>query len=309
MSDIGKGHSRWVPKRRCHLTCHGARAALGAALCTTLLVHAVEKRPLPNYDGRAKQPTPEQVAWWFPRLLLSPAYFVSEFVIRRPLGYAITAAERAELPGALYDFFAFGPDHKAGIVPVAFVDFGFNPSVGVYSFWDDAGFRGNDLRLSGSTWGSDWLAGTFTDRIRYGAHRSLTLTASAIRRPDYAFYGIGPAPKESERSRYGADKADIRVISRTYFWGASSVESTLGYRAMTFYRGHYENEPSVTDRVRDQSLPLPPGFDSGYRAVFSALQLAVDSRPRTGASKSGARVEVQSEQGSDFRGTSASGWL
>ena len=45
----------------------------------------------------------------------------------------LTAAEKAELPTALYDFFAFGPDHKAGIVPIALLEFGFKPSVGLVS--------------------------------------------------------------------------------------------------------------------------------------------------------------------------------
>ena len=44
--------------------------------------------------------------------------------------------EKAEVPAALYDFFAFGPDHKAGFVPIAFVDFGFYPSVGVYAVFE-----------------------------------------------------------------------------------------------------------------------------------------------------------------------------
>jgi hypothetical protein len=52
-----------------------------------------KKRELPDYDGRGGAPrTPGQKALWVPRILLSPLYFVSEFVIRRPLGAAITAA-------------------------------------------------------------------------------------------------------------------------------------------------------------------------------------------------------------------------
>src|SRR5689334_3306490 len=40
-----------------------------------------EKRALPNYDGRGpSRTTPGQKALWVPRLLLSPLYFVSEFV-------------------------------------------------------------------------------------------------------------------------------------------------------------------------------------------------------------------------------------
>src|SRR3954470_396562 len=108
-----------------------AAACLLAAALGSSWARAAEpqKRALPDYDGRGgPRQTPGQKALWVPRILLSPAYFVSEFLIRRPLGVAITAAERAQLPKALYDFFAFGPDHKAGIVPIGFIDFGFKPS-------------------------------------------------------------------------------------------------------------------------------------------------------------------------------------
>ncbi|HTA89122.1 MAG TPA: hypothetical protein VK745_06090, partial [Polyangiaceae bacterium] len=122
------------------------------------------KRSLPNYDGRKPEPTSfGDIALWIPRVLLSPFYLVAEFGLREPLGLAIPAAERAGVPQTLYDFFLFGPDHRAGFIPIAFVDFGFRPSVGVYAFWDDAFARGQDLRVHGSTSGSDWLAGTLTD--------------------------------------------------------------------------------------------------------------------------------------------------
>ena len=110
------------------MSCRAAfrRALAGILLASATLssghAHAAgpAKRPLPDYDGRgAGRTTPGQKALWVPRLVLSPLYFVSEYVVRRPLGAAITAAEKAELPTALYDFFAFGPDHKAGIVPIA----------------------------------------------------------------------------------------------------------------------------------------------------------------------------------------------
>ncbi len=196
------------------------------------------KRALPDYDGRGgPRQTPGQKALWVPRVLLSPLYFVSEFVIRRPLGAAITAAEKAELPSALYDFFAFGPDHKAGIVPIAFVDFGFLPGVGLYGFWDDAGIKGHDLRLRGSTWGPKWLSGTATDRIRFSERFDLTLTSTATRRPDYAFYGIGPDTRGTSLMRYTGKLVDAHAATRLSFAGSSFLETSFGYRGASFGPG------------------------------------------------------------------------
>lgn len=282
-----------------------ALVLLGAAS----IAAAAEKRRLPQYRGRAPATKLADTALWVPRVALFPAYVVSEYVIRRPLGFAITEAERAELPAALYDFFAFGPDHKAGIVPVAFVDFGFNPSIGLYSFWDDVGFNGHDLRLSGSTWGEHWLSGTLTERFRFSDSRSLTLTGSLLRRPDFAFYGIGPDTREAALSRYSADKAEARAVFRGYYWRASSVETTFGYRGMRFGPGHYDEDPSIEVASRSGAFALPFGYDAGYRAVFSGLRCALDTRHLKGGTESGLRVEVESEQAAITSSDLPSGWL
>jgi hypothetical protein len=67
-----------------------------------------EKRPLPDYDGRGPRGTTAgEAALWVPRAVLSPVYFTTEWLIRRPLGATISAAERANLPNTLYNFFTF----------------------------------------------------------------------------------------------------------------------------------------------------------------------------------------------------------
>src|SRR3974390_3009130 len=97
------------------------------------------KREIPDYDGRSHEPTTAgDVALWVPRVLLSPVYFTHEYLFRRPMATVMPVAERADVPRKIYDFFTFGPEHKAGIVPVAFVEFAVNPSIGIYGFWDDA---------------------------------------------------------------------------------------------------------------------------------------------------------------------------
>ncbi len=267
-----------------------------------------EKRASPDYDGRDKPTSPGRKALWVPRLLLSPLYFVSEFVVRRPLGAAITAAERAELPRALYDFFAFGPNNSAGIVPVAFIDFGFEPSVGLYAFWDDVGFKGHDLRLHGSTWGKDWLSGSVTERFHLPGEVDLTLNATATKRPDYAFYGLGPDTRESALVRYAADTIDTRFESRVVFAGSSLLETATGYRAARFGHSDYPKAPSLDDQVAAGAMPEPPGFRDGFQAAFAALRLALDSRGKS-TSESGGRLQLTAEQGADFEHAPASGWV
>jgi hypothetical protein len=239
--------------------------------------------------------------------LLSPLYFVSEFLLRRPLGWAVSAAEKAKLPTALYDFFAFAPGHKGGIVPIAFIDFGFEPSVGLYAFWDDAGFEGHQLRLHGSTWGRDWLSGTATERFVIKERLELTLTSTATRRPDFAFYGIGPDTPETALVRYSADLLDARFESRLNF-GSSFLETAAGYRGASFGHSSYEPAHSLEVAVAQGKLAEPPGFRDGFRAPFAQTRLVLDSRHKSG-SQTGARLELAAEQGADLKNTPASGWL
>lgn len=298
------------------------RRGLASLLLTAVLATASaraepEKRQPPDYDGRGgPRQTPGQKALWIPRIVLSPLYFVSEFLLRRPLGFAITAAEKAELPSALYDFFAFGPDHKAGIVPIGFVDFGFRPSVGLYGFWDDAGFKGHQLRLHGTTGGAGWISGTATERFVFSERFDLSLTGTLTRRPDYAFYGIGPDTREDDLMRYSADSATAHLETRLSFWGSSVLEAAAGYRGVAYGHSNYDSlhrgkpnyQPSVDDEVAAGRVPAPPGFETGYRAVFGRTRLVLDSRPKSG-SLSGGRLDLSAEQGVDVKNSPGSHWL
>ncbi|MDP9149561.1 MAG: outer membrane protein assembly factor, partial [Myxococcota bacterium] len=287
----------------------GAFLALALALLRTSAAD-VPKRPLPDYDGRGLPPTPPgRALLWIPRVLLSPLYFTSEFLIRRPLGAFMTFAERKRLPRVLYDFFAFGPDHKAGFAPLVFVDFGFNPSVGVYAFWDGAFFDGNELRFHGSTWGADWLAGNLIERIRLGSASSLALSFTAVRRPDHAYWGTGPSSRERDLSRYGEDRLDGRALFDLTLGGASGVQAAVGVRSLDFRHGHYGHDPGVDQQVAAGVLPVPDGFDRGYTAETNVLRVFVDTRPSRAPKGSGLRLDLEAEQGNDLRPPAASGWL
>ena len=54
-------------------------------------------RPLPDYEGRPPPaPSAGDVALWIPRVIFSPVYFVSEFLIRRPIGALIRGGRSRE---------------------------------------------------------------------------------------------------------------------------------------------------------------------------------------------------------------------
>jgi hypothetical protein len=268
------------------------------------------KRAVPDYDGRGVAPTtPGDVALWIPRIVFSPLYLTSEYIIRRPLGALVTAAERSHLPTVLYNFFTFGPDHKAGFAPIALLDFGFNPSVGVYAFWDDAFVKGNDLHAHGSTWGADWLAGSLTDRIHFHGKDTVSLNLTAVRRPDLAYFGTGPRSLQSSLSRFGEDRVEGGAALDVRLWRASRVETAIGVRAVSLYDGHYGSDLNIEQRAASGAFPLPDGFDRGYTAEYNRVVLALDSRRPRPAPGSGVRLELAAEQGNDVRPAPGSGWI
>jgi len=265
---------------------------------------------MPDYDGRGSPPTTAgEVALWVPRVLLAPLYLPTEYLIRRPLGAAITAAERADLPNILYDFFAFGPDHKAGIVPVAFLDFGLYPSVGIYAFWDDAFFKGDNLRLHASIWSEDWLAASLVQRIVFHDKDSVQLKLLGVRRPDHVFFGIGPTTLQSDASRYGEDKLDGEVLFDAPIWRGSKIDVGAGVRSATFRNGHYGSDPGILQSVATGVFPLPDGFADGYTAEYNDILAALDTRRPYPEEGSGVRIEAQAEQGNDFRRSPGAEWI
>ncbi|HEY2512604.1 MAG TPA: hypothetical protein VGI39_17170 [Polyangiaceae bacterium] len=268
------------------------------------------RRSAPDYADR-DPPPPDvgEVLLWVPRIVFSPVYFFTEYVIRRPVGAVLIEAERSNLPAALYDFFAFGPDHKAGLAPVAFVDFGVNPSLGVYAFWDDAFFKGDDLRAHAVGWPDEWFGASAVQRIRFGGNKAFALRVAGIRRPDYPFFGLGSRTVEASRSRYGEDTVDGSATFSVSPWRASKIEAGIGVRYASFYDGSYGHDPGILEMARTGAFALPDGLAQGYTAEINQVAAALDSRRPFPESGTGFRLEAEVVQGNGFGPGRQGGWL
>lgn len=267
------------------------------------------KRAVPDYDGRGDEPTTAgDVLLWVPRILLSPLYLVSEYVIRRPLGWLITTAEQKQWPSAIANFFTFGPEKTAGVVPTFFLDLGFRPSVGFYAFWDDLLGKGNHLRMHFSTFGKDWLQGAIADKIPVGKDSYFDLRFEGIHRPDQVFHGLGPRSLQADRVRYGIDKLQARPVFETFWWKGSRVSIESGIRYVDFRDDACCDDASLEVRIAEGQHTAPPGYRTGYTAVFERAELTVDTRDPRPASQTGMRLELEIEQASNVR-RSTDNWL
>ena len=267
------------------------------------------KRAVPDYDGRGGEPTTAgDVALWVPRVLVAPVYFLTEYVIRRPLGWLISTAEKNQWPTAVRDFFVFGPEKKAGIVPTFFLDLGFRPSVGIFAFWDDLLGPGNHLRLHFSTFGPDWLQGAVADKIPLGKDATLDLRLEGIHRPDQVFHGLGPNSRHANRSRYGIDRLQARPVFESTWWKGSRITVEGGVRYVSFRDDACCTDPSVQERIEAGTLKAPPGYARGYTAAYQRAEFTIDTRDPRPASQTGLRLELEGELGSNVR-RSADNWF
>jgi len=256
---------------------------LAAILLTGSPAVAGEKRPVPHYDGRPD--AGGDGAIWIPRVLLAPLWLVYEFLVRIPIGAAVTAIEESATTQRAVHVLTFGSEKNAGIAPTFLLDRGMLPAIGGYFWWDDALVDGNHLRIHAATWGEPLVLATVSDRYDLDDRSSVSLTASFTRRRDNLYYGIGPETPDSARTRYRSRVIDV----------AASFERELG-------RGVHLGTKAG---VRDTSFVERA---AGYTIAYQHADLAFDTRS-LGLRGAGVRASASGDSAFDSSNTPRSSWL
>jgi hypothetical protein len=241
-----------------------------------------DRRPLPDYEGREHHTSVGQALLWVPRVVLFPAYLVSEYVLRRPIGWLVSTAEQEHWPTLIINFFTFG-DRQGGIVPTWYIDYGLRPSFGVYAFWNDFLVANNDLRFRAAYGGDDLFNVRLTDRFPL-AGGTFGVTGLYDARPDNVFYGVG-ADTVDERARYYRRQTRAFAAYDLPWVRSSHFRFGLGVREVDLNGDrHCCDDPSVNEQVQAGAFPLPPGMNQVYDVVDQAAELVLDSRwPRSPA--------------------------
>ena len=257
------------------------------------LVDGTSQRKPPDYRGQQPPPpTTGEVLIWGPRVILFPAYLVTEYVIRAPVGGLATVAEKDEWGTSLFNFFAFGPEHKGGIFPVFSFNAGFRPSVGAHFFWEDTFVTGNKVTADAAYGGSDWIRVGLGDRYQFSKNSSLAVEAHWQRRPDLLFYGIGSEVTDDFRSRYATDVVEGSV---TYSHVVRRVlRLDVGTR---LYRTVFRDytccgDPTIQQRVDAGTFAAPPGLGENTTAAEVSVEAVLDTRRPVG-NRSGVRAGVR----------------
>ncbi len=271
---------------------------------------APAKRTVPDYDGRGPKPTTAgDVAIWIPRILVSPIYLTSEYLIRRPLGGLITGVEHDRLAQRAVVLFTFGGKENIGLVPTFFVDFGVLPSVGLYFFADDVFTTHNHLRVHAGTWGPDWINVGVSDRYDVTKDSTASINASWSRRSDNPFFGLGPNSKQENESRYAATIFDVGPAYEMRLAPGITLKTAVGVRDTSFGEGSCCGDPSLQTRIRNGELTAPPRLADGYTIGYQRAELTLDTRARRPFSQSGVRLALDGQPAVDVSHRPGNSWL
>ncbi len=263
---------------------------------------------MPDYDGRDEPTTADDVLIWVPRILMSPLYLTSEFLIRRPLGALTSTVEENQVPEKLVDLFTFGSEGQTVIVPTALVDFGFSPNVGVYIRSKDIFFEDNTLAIHYAFGGYRWHTATFSDAYSpIGAPWEVELVGEFEWRPDGLYHGIGKnSPEAESRFTYWQREGELRYRWAGYL--SSHFELAGGLRSMDFDEETF-CDTSVAERIAAGQLnDVPPGF-GGYEALRFRMSGAFDTRPERPAPGTGIRLAGRSLYGEGLGDYAGNRWL
>jgi hypothetical protein len=175
--------------------------ALGATLAAYASTAHAQKRPVPDYDGRPDRTTAGEVALWVPRVILFPVYLVSDYVVRRPLGWALTTVEREWVGESHSSEYEVETGLGVGVLPTFRLETSFRPRVGLRLGLERLFVPRHALRAHLGFWGVRALSVGLLDRVTAG---KLTLDTRLgwERRPDDAFWGLGPESRDGDRGRF-----------------------------------------------------------------------------------------------------------
>ena len=262
------------------------------------------RRALPNYDGREDAPpTAGDVLLWIPRIVFYPVYFVTEYLVRRPLAWLVTNVEEYEIADKVVQFFTFGPDDNIALAPSFSFDLGIRPNIGIYFRWNDFLAENHALRAGASFGGIDWVTGSLAYRYALPNEWELQVGGGATKRPDGPFHGLG-SEAQDERARFNWVGYRANVELRGRFWRQTQLELGAGYRYRRFGDDITDDDDRLTiPEALDQGLfsELPPGYEDGYSIFVQRACFTLDSRPSRPAPGTGIKGTAMYELAFDLR--------
>jgi hypothetical protein len=257
-----------------------------------------QRRPLPDYAGRATVPgTPGEAFVWGPRVLLFPAYVVTEYGLRRPLVGLGTYGEKHYLWQRAYHLFTWN-DGRDGIYPTFDLQVALKSTVGAVLFTHDLGTAGHDFHASAALADEGVLNLRARDHFMLWPRRAggVYEHATWVRRPDGMFFGGSAVSRESDLRFYAYDDRAAEVGVDGKLGGMNRVSLELGVRDIGFGTNtRTVDRPSIATRFGGAGQPpLPPGF-GGYALLRPRVRFVLDTRDADFEHPTGTGVRLEAD--------------
>jgi hypothetical protein len=277
--------------------------AITAALAPLAAADTPPRRAVPDYEGREPAPaTAGDVLLWVPRVVLFPVRIVVDYGVRRPFGWVVRKAEHSKrVRRTLSYLFRHVENANPLIFPVALVDFGFQPSIGVRVLFR-RGFLvpKSDVTLRAGTGGFDWWRADVGIKSKLGALRT-TAEIGANDRPDYVFYGIGRDTPSDARARYAARRLFARGSVGGHVHGIGDGLLTFGVTDTDLSSSTFSGDASIEEQVAAGRIAaLPVGYEQDVRTARVGGRITLDTRIDGRRARSGARFDAAVERVTDL---------
>jgi len=283
--------------------------AMAASVTTELTAPAgsldepprVEKRDLPNYDGRDAPKQGADGLRWIPRILFSPLWGMIQTGIQPEVRHIVRWSDRIKLRDRIRYIDRNG-QARLGIMPTFLVDLVTQPSVGLIAWGHEVPER---LRFNfhGAFGGINWWIVSARVNVRIGpSHPSwgrgrdastIQTWVLASERQDWVYAGSGDIQGDS--TRYGWRQLRIFLSGKFQFDRNSGFEVGSEWASHRFQvpaRGYYGDPP--IDQVWDPATI--PGFE-GYDMAAPYIRFRWDTRRPRPASDTGFLVRVRATGG------------
>lgn len=263
-----------------------------------------DKRPLPDYDGRPARTRAVDVALWVPRVIFFPLYVVTDYGVRRPLGWVLTTAERelaSEQRGE------GGGGVGFGVLPIFTYRTDFKPRVGLRLGVYRLLARAHSLRTHLGFWGPGALSVALLDRVALGAV-TLDTRLGWERRPDDAFWGIGPGARDADRARVENRRLNASFGATVALGAPARVTGTVALRDVAFRDATCCGDPAIDERIAAGVYPAPHGLASGPLALAQRLELSYEPRTDERWPRIGLHAAAAVEHATDL-GDAPDDWL
>ena len=252
-----------------------------------------DDRPTPNYDGRPEDAASAgDILLWIPRAALYPVHLVLNWVVRKPIVWAITRMEANAAFARIERTLTFF-NGKATLFPTFLADFGLNPAVGLAYTHRDLFADGNTFNMSVAVWNpEEWLrVAVRNEQLALNDDSGLfVLDGEFLRRPDLVYYGLGADTRTDDERIYAIERIEVGLALFATLHELNKISFSTRFRSVEF-DNESARRPQIGRELNLDGQPLErpgaiafgmpqsiPGFDDRYQLLEHRIHLMLDSR-------------------------------